>query len=280
MNKKLITLVIFLIGSFLVPVNYAYAAKGGAGPQKFKISLGGYSLFRFDSSISVTEPNLGAGIAIDPGDALGIDGEQSVVRLDGRYRFNDKHSLTFSWYKLSSVASKSIEDELTWVDKDGNEIVIPVGASVATDFIFDILKVGYLWSFYQTDKVELAVGGGLHFTKIKLALQAETVASGLFETEDVGVTVPLPVLSFGLKYNVTQRISWYIKSEVFAIKFDTWEGNYTDNTLGFEYRIWKHIGLGVGLGGNALGITQDAEKYTLGYDNQISGVMFFISGYY
>lgn len=277
MNKKLIISLFLVTSSFLIVANHAHAID--AEPDKFRIAVGGYSIFRADSTISLTEPNLGAGVSINPSDALGVDSEQSVARLDGHFRFNEKHSLTFSWYRISSTGNKTIDEEIDWVDENGNEITIPVGARVDTNFEYNILKVGYLWSFYHSDKVELGVGGGLHLTQVKLGLEAETTSSGI-SAEDAAVTVPLPVLSFAMKYNVTPKFSWYLKSEVFAISFDDWQGTYTDNTLGLEYRVWRHIGLGIGLGSNALQITEETDKTKFTYDNRLSGVMFFMSGYF
>ena len=41
--------------------------------DKFEISAGGYSVFRCESSVSLTETNVGAGISISPRDTLGLD---------------------------------------------------------------------------------------------------------------------------------------------------------------------------------------------------------------
>ena len=41
-------------------------------PDKFNISIGAYSVFRTDATISLTEPGLGAGISISPEDTLGL----------------------------------------------------------------------------------------------------------------------------------------------------------------------------------------------------------------
>lgn len=71
-------------------------------PDKFKIAFGGYSLIDSTSSLSLTEPNLGAGISISPEDTLGLNSEKNVLRLTGYYRFSKDHSLTYSWYSISS----------------------------------------------------------------------------------------------------------------------------------------------------------------------------------
>ena len=86
-------------------------------PDKFRVALGGYTVVRYESIVSLTDANLGAGISISPEDTLGLDTKQSVIRLDGYYRFTKAHALTYSWYKISSDGSKSLEEEIDWVDE-------------------------------------------------------------------------------------------------------------------------------------------------------------------
>ncbi len=225
----------------LATTNLAHA--GEAVPDKFKIALGGYTLVRYDSAMSLTDPDLGAGISISPEDTLGLETTQTVLRLTGHYRFTKKHALTYSWYSISTDGNKSLEEEFDWLDENGDTITIPVGARVDTSLDYDIFKVGYLWSFHHTDKVELSAGAGLHLTRIAVGMNAETTSSGI-NTQDVSTSVPLPVVSFNLSYNVTPKFSWGLRAEAFALKFDEWDGIYTDAQLGMEYRAFKNVGLG------------------------------------
>ena len=268
---------IFLLAMFSVAINPVQAEE--PVPDKFRIALGAYSVFRYDSLMSLTDTNIGAGISISPEDTLGLETEQSVVRLDGHFRFTDVHALTFSWYRLSSDGNRSIEKEFDWIDENGDTVTIPIGASVDTSLDYDIYKVGYLYSFHHTDKVELAVGAGLHMTRIDVGLRAEaTDLTG--ETSDVSTSLPLPVLSFALVYQVTPKFSWHLKSEFFALVFDKWDGRYTDTTLGMEYRFFKHVGLGIALAGNSLQLTEDTDDYKFSYDNRITGVLLNVSAYF
>jgi hypothetical protein len=270
-------LFILLAAMFMVAFNQAYAED--VVPDKFKIALGGYAVLRYNTLLSLTEPNLGVGVAINPDASLGLSAEQSVLRLEGYYRFNNKHALTYSWYSIGSEGNKSLEEEIDWIDENGNPITIPIGARVGTILNYDIYKVGYLWSFLHTDKVELGVGAGLHATRIEVELNAEYTGSEV-STADVSTTVPLPVVSFGVGYNVTPKFSWHIKTELFALKFDDWDGVYTDSSLGMEYRVFKHVGLGIGLASNSLRVTEDANDYRFYYDNRITGVMLDVAAYF
>ncbi len=89
-------------------------------------------MFRYESTMSLTDPALGAGISIRPEDTLGVDSRQTVLRLDGYYRFTRKHALSYSWYSISSRGNKTLDEEFDWLDENGDPITIPVGAQVDT----------------------------------------------------------------------------------------------------------------------------------------------------
>jgi len=247
--------------------------------DRFKISLGGYSLVRSDTTMSLSDPDLGAGLSISPEDTLGLETKQTVLRLDGHYRFTKEHGLTFSIYSLRSDGNKTLETEFEWLDENGDTITVPVGANVDTSFDYDIFKVGYLWSFYHTDKIEVAFGAGLHLTRIAVSLDTDTTSSGV-DAKDTSTSLPLPVVSLGFVYNVTPKFSWHIRSELFALKFEEWDGLYTDNQLGMEYRAFKNVGLGIGLGSSALKVTRETGEEKFIFDNRITGVLIYAAAYF
>ena len=131
-----------------------------------------------------------------------------MLRLDGHYRFNTEHALTFSVYSIRAQGNKILERDVNWQDENGNEITIPIGSRVDTSLDYDIFKAGYLWTFYHTDKLDLAVGAGLHLTRIAVGLDASVSYVG-DEVRDVRSTLPMPVLSYGLAYRVTPKFQWY-----------------------------------------------------------------------
>lgn len=248
-------------------------------PDKFKIALGGFALVRFDSAISLTDPDIGAGVAIDPQDALGMTTQQTVLRLGGYYRFSQHHALTYSWYSISLPGYKTLDHEIDWVDEDGNPVVIPVGAKVSTSLDYDVYKLGYLWSFHHTDKVEMSVGVGLHTTSIAVSLNTDVTGS-VGKTKDKRTTVPLPVLSFNINYRITPKFNWYLDTELFAIEYSNINGVFTDISFGVEYRIFRHVGLGMGLDSNSLKIVEDESNYQFNYDNRLTGLLLYASAYF
>ena len=270
---------ILLLVLLALTTSAARAQDDGVVPDRFRIAVGRYAVSRYESTMSLSNPNLGVGVSIRPADTLGLQTEQSVLRVDGHYRFTRHDALTYSWYRIASQGGKSIEKEIEWIDENGNPITIPVGANVTASLDYDIFKLGYLWSFYHSDKVELAAGGGLHITRLAIGMSASATSTGV-SAKDVKTTVPLPVVSFGLTYRVTPRFMWYLKSEYFYLSFDGTEGTYADSSLGVEFRVLDHVGVGFALGGNSLSLVDRSGDYRLKFENRIAGGMLYVSGYF
>lgn len=244
--------------------------------DKFYISAGAYSVLRYESAVSLTETNLGAGLSISPRDTLGLDGEQTVFRLDGLYRFNAHHAMTFSWFRINADASKTLVDDIEWVDENGDTVTIPTGTSVNSSLGYDIYKLGYLWSFYRSDKVELAAGAGLHMAEVRFGLNVDSAIIGS-DLRTAKSNLPMPVLSFMLNYNVTPRFDWFLRSQLFALDLGEWRGVYSDIELGMKYQLFEHIGIGAGIGSNGLDVVREYDDSRFEYENRVAGLHFFVS---
>ncbi len=202
------------------------------------------------------------------------------MRIDGYYRLSPNHGLTYSWYSIDSNGEKTLDRPVEWVDEDGNAIVILLGAQATSRLETDILKVGYLWSFHHSDKVELGIGAGLHITRVAISLDSSTTVPANSSINQVDTTLPLPVVSFVLSYKITPKLHWFLKTEAFALKFDNWSGHWRDSTLGLEYRAWKHVALGAGLNSNSLDLDEDDPTYKLKFDNSVTGGLIYLAAYF
>lgn len=248
--------------------------------KTFYVSFGGYNVFRADSTMTLVNRDLGAGAALSPTDTLGLDIETTVLKLDAHYRLSDTSQIAASWYNVDTDAYKTLQTAVDWVDPDGNEITIEAGSEIASSFVYDILKVGYYWSFHRTDKVELIVGGGLHVSQFEVELDIKSDATGnpsVQSTRHLAHTVPLPTLGVGLNYHITPELSWFLRTEGFYLKYDDWDGSYSETQLGIEYAILENFGIGMALASDNLTVTETTSIYKFKYDNRLNGINLFVS---
>lgn len=244
-----------------------------------KLSFGYYAIIKADTYVALNGRNTGSGVSINPSDTFGTDFEQSVFRFDGRYRFAPEHGVALTWYRVSSTGYKVVDEDIEWVDQEGNDVVINAGATLNSKLSYDIFKANYLWSFYHNDKVELTTSAGLHGSSFKIALDAENNVGATANQEErqVSSTIPLPNLGLGIEYSVNPRFSWFLKADLFAMRFNDWSGSFADLQLGMEYRVMDYLGLGLGIGSTNLNVTETTSTYRLTYDNSLSGVNFYLT---
>ncbi len=262
------------------PFTIAQADDEHAMTEKWYLSAGGYSVFRADTTLSLVERNVGAGAAIRPADTLGLDLEETVLRLEGHYRFTPRSQIVASWFQVESDASKVLQKDIDWVDQSGNTTTVAAGSTVSSSLGYEIMKASYFYSFYHNDKVELMAGGGLHVSRFDIDLDVKTDPSGTVsaqETRDAAHTVPLPTVGFGLNYRVNPKLYWFLKAEGFYLEYDDWKGLFSEMQVGMEYNVWRNLGVGVGLATSNLNVTETAPQYTFRYDNRLSGANLFLS---
>ena len=268
----------------LAPLTLLLLLTGSAGAQdhdfdRFSITGGAYDIFRYDSTMALTDTNSGIGISFTPEDSLGWKSEQTAFRLDASYRFSEKHGLTASWYEITTNGNRGLIKDIDWVDINGDPAILPVGAAVRSGLKMEIFKIGYFWSFYHSDKVELSAGAGLHVARIGVDMEAEITTTGV-EAADADTTVPLPVVGFRLNYDVTPKLSWYLQGQLFSIELDDWDGTYSDLQFGALYRAFEHVGFGIGIGGNGLDVTEETKHHRFEFQNRMTGLHAFVSAYF
>ncbi len=102
----------------------------------------------FETDMQLNPKNLPIGVRVNTKDQLDMENDTKVFRLDGYYRFNDTHSIDFSYFSVKSDGNKKLEKTIEW---DGIEYT--AGTTIKSHFDMDVYKVNYGYSFYHNEKV-------------------------------------------------------------------------------------------------------------------------------
>ena len=273
---KLISCCVLMYGFFSMPMLQAAENTASAAdesyPDKFKISLGSYFIQDTNTEISVNSSVGNIGTIINMERDLGTDDRLSVPRLDGYYRFNDKHRLDFGWTNVKREGTRTIALEINIGDETfvANDVV---ASKVDTTFF----KLAYGYTFYKSSKVELSFIAGLNL--LDYSLVVDDITSGRVETAEV--TVPLPVFGLSMDYAIAPRWLVHFKMETFYLEYDDKiRGSLVDAGLGLEYRVLKNMGLGIDLTRFALDATVESSSYTGGVADLYRGVNLYVSAYF
>jgi hypothetical protein len=220
-----------------------------AAPLSDKLMIrGGWAyVFGAAATLSVGGPVLGVGTAIDYTQTLGGDNSTDAFRVDTLYRFNERHAIGFSWYRVGLSGEKTLNQDLLINDQR-----VAAGASTQTSLSFNTYRLLYNYSFYRNDKVELGVSPGLYMMKTNFNFVGQgtvTLPGGSPTPGGVVIvrqqlTLPLPSIGLVANYNITPKLQFQSRYDFFYLSIGSFSGAMFEFYGGLEYRIIQHFAMG------------------------------------
>jgi len=233
--------------------------------DRFSVSLGMFfadrgTRTRLDGDVP------GSGTDVDLEGTLGFDKSDTVFRIDGYFRFNEKHRIDFSAFDLSRDASKQIDEEFIW---DGE--TYPIDVLVKASLDLQIYKLAYTWSFMQRDNGYLGVTAGLYVADIGTSIAAESIG----QASSGGTTAPLPVLGLRGQYDFSEKWSLRGSAEFFAVDYDAYSGSLVDLYAGVDYQFSEHVAVGAGINSVRIDVGVDKTNFDGNLDWRYDGALLF-----
>lgn len=278
MNNTKVWLSAGLVAVLAITVTPAGAQERYDGHEmndKFTIRLGGFSQNGIDSTIRINSNVLGLGAIIDLENSLNVDSESTTLRLDGWYRFGNRHRFEFTWYSIDRTGRATINEELQIGDT-----VFPVGAVLDSSWEFDIYKAGWAWSFINVQKFEFFLGAGLNIRRANLKFAETGLGAGSTQQFDGSGTIPLPTFTFGGIYYITKKLSAQFRLEGFALEFGDYKGRLQDNYITLDYGITDHFGIGGGLNFYNLDIEITDTELRGELESDYVGLLLYVKGFF
>jgi hypothetical protein len=243
---------------------------------KFNVALGtfinGSKLkIRLDGEAGSGE----AGTEVDWDSTFGDD-DQTRFRLDGLWRFGERHYMRFMYTDYSRSKTSSFDFDVEW---DGE--TIPVGVDVKGELGFEIIEAAYEYAFLKRDNYELAGGIGLHYTTFDASLSATVQTPGGGGTEERGgtasVDAPLPLL--GLHGMWRMGGNFYLDGHVqyFALSIDEYDGSIVNYRAAVIWQPKKYIGIGVGYDVFTVDVDAEKDNFNGSMDWKYSGPQIFFN---
>lgn len=215
--------------------------------DKLMIRGGWAYVFGATANVAVGGPFLGVGTNVDFTQTLGGNSSTDAFRIDTLYRFNERHALGFSWYRVGLSGEKSLNETIQIKDQ-----IIAAGAFTQTSLSFNTYRLLYNYSFYRNEKVELGVSPGLYMMKTNfnfvgqgtVTLPGGTPTSGSAVIVSEQLTVPLPSIGLVVNYNITPKLQFLSRYDFFYLSIGAYSGSMFELYTGLEYRIVQHFALG------------------------------------
>jgi len=222
----------------------AGAAQASPLDDTFDLSLGAFILSTHTTVRAGGSPGPAApveiGTPIDVERQLGIS-DRTSFRLDGYWRFFERHKLRVMYFDETRSADKSITDEIVFRGQ-----TYSVNTQVGTSFKTLVAELAYEYAFLRGEHYELAGSLGIHELTFKLQLTAVGQNVNAQQSARADVTGPLPVIGVHYVWEFYPRWSLDAMFQFFALKYQQYDGNLQDYTATVYYMPWKNFGFGAG----------------------------------
>jgi len=246
--RGLFLLLFTMISAGLFLPGSAQAEEGyGPGTDRFKINLGAYF-----PAISTTMQVDILDTPIDLEETLNLGEDETVLRLDGYWRFAQRHRLGFGYYRLERDASTYLSADLD----------IGVGdpwradALIASSLDLDFYSLNYMYSFYQGEKWEIGGTIGAYWIRAETTLVLAASIGDCPDGEDCLDTGdlyendtfegPLPLIGLSFEYYITPKWMATLKGAYFQLTYNDYKGSIGNLGASVEYQFTKTFGLGLG----------------------------------
>ncbi len=257
----------------LVPVLFAppaaTAADDLAFPERASFRIASYSVRGADTDLTVLSDVL-VGSGFNFVDDLGGDNDVDVPRIDGFYRLDDRHRIEFGALRIERDGRDRLDIAINIGDESYN-----VGDIVVSEIEYDLLKLGYAYSFYRSSEVELSFSFGLDLTEYSFDYKLVDGTSG--DTSEANG--PLPMFGIRFAYRINPEWSLHYLSEVLFIETGDVEGSFQNYELDLRYRFDRSFVLGAGLTRFSMDIDSEDNNWRGRIADTHQGILLFAAYY-
>jgi hypothetical protein len=220
---------------------------------------------------------------IDFDETFGNAEDASRFRADALWRITPAHHLRLMYFDNSSSRSRVLDEDVQWGD-----YTFLAGSRADLGHDYKVLAASYEYAFMRRPSYELAASLGVHYSETSLNISGTANITGpecktppcTATAASKSSSLPAPLPMIGLRAGWVVAPNWYIdaQGQFFKVKFDEYDGSWSDIRVGATWMFHRNFGLGLGY--NRFYTNLDATRndfngsVKLGY----SGVQAYLTG--
>ncbi|MFQ5936350.1 MAG: hypothetical protein ACE5LB_08085 [Acidiferrobacterales bacterium] len=238
--------------------------------DRMSLNVGGF-LAEYTTDIRLTTEIAGRriGTKISLENDLALAEDDTVIRIDGYYRFKPRHRIDYSFFDLSREGATVTRRPLIFGDT-----FFPRGTPIVSEFDLTIYKVAYTYSFFQRRKLDLGFSAGVYGLDVEGGITAP--GTNLVETDEA--FAPFPVVGLRATYAFSHKLFFNASFQYFEINEDEVDGEVIDILAAVEYKASKHVGIGTGF--NSLDLEAQDKEDKDEIDLKYSGLLVYAKFYW
>lgn len=233
------------LGMLTVPALLALAAQAQADDylsptnDHIRLSLGAMHVssatsVRADSTAGVT------GTAVSGEGTFGLDKSDFEPKFQATVRVATRQRLSFDYFSLD----RSGNSTLTGTPVTFKDVSLLPGDPLQTQLNLRMLGISYGYSFWHSEKVEIAATLGVHSTDVSAEVRVQTPTRHIIQQQDTAG--PIPTLGLDATWCFSKRFYAGARAQYLKVNVSNINGSLGIYEVNGLYRYRENVALGIG----------------------------------
>jgi hypothetical protein len=222
------------------------------------------------TSLSVDSTSGFVGTDLNGENDLGLDRRRYEPKFDVAFRAGERNRVFFDYFKLDRSNTKVLgSGPLNY----GN-VVLLAGEPVTTDLSLRLLQLGYGYSFWHGDKLEIAGILSINDTEIQASVRVQTASQHIYDEQSLAGPFPTPGLD--VTWAVSSRFYFEAKARYLKLSIDHLDGTVSLYDVDAFYRLRPNIAISLGYTGTRADLLSRQSKNAGSFDFNAKGPELFV----
>src|SRR5690606_26898545 len=159
-------------------------------------------------------------------------GDEIVPRIDGQFRFGDRHRLVFDYFNYDKDRRWTLDEDISY----GGE-TIPAGSFIGGEVEFEVASLAYDFAVVETDAVSWGLQLGVEYASIQAGARAE-VGDETWSARETSDGFA-PVIGTRLTYSPANRWLFVVQGQYLDAdwgNFDDYDGDLSRASALVDYQ--------------------------------------------
>lgn len=229
-----------------LPVGFALLLGSAAEAQRFDdvVSIKAEAYFAgIGSHARIGTPSGSVGTSLHFERQLGMDDNKVLPAVEIDWRINDDWVLQGQYYGLRRRSGKTLYSAITV-----GETTYPVNARVNAGFDSEIYRFTINNLVFQSNRLELGLGIGLHATDFNVFVEGQGSIGELqssIHREQRRIFAPLPTIGAIGQWEPARRFTLFGRVDWLSLAIDDYSGRLINAEASASYRLHRYLDVGV-----------------------------------
>jgi hypothetical protein len=237
--------------------------------SRFALSLG-VSQVNSSTSLAVDSTAGLAGTDVSGEDELGLDRRRYEPKFDVAFRAGVRNRVFFDYFTLDRSDSKV----LVQGPIDYGHVVLAIGDPVTTDLSVRVLQLGYGYSFWHSEKLEVAAVLSINDSEIQSSVRVHTANRNVYDEQSLAGPFPTPGID--VTWAASKRFYFAGKARYLKLAVDHRDGSVSLYDLDAFFRLRPNIAFALGYTGTRADLASSKPQNSGSFDFDARGPELFV----